>query len=161
MTAEPVWIISRYWSIVILVLKSLRLLRNKVFIYITTRVIFYVTLATQATPQLSLTLSTLQLYSSASALALASQLTLYPFCIRSQLTLPLASLCLFPPYRARVPKTPVARVTQAFSTKLFTWKDWRYIDVPDDAAALATLFWFGRYLRPFVHDTTDASPKPA
>ena len=43
MTAEPVRIISRYWSIVILVLKSLRLSRNKAFIYIATRVIFYVT----------------------------------------------------------------------------------------------------------------------
>ena len=46
------------------------------------------------------------------SLALASQLTLHAFCIRS--------LRLFPPYRARVPKKPVARVAQAFSTKLFT-----------------------------------------
>ena len=39
------------------------------------------------------------------------------------------------------PETPVARVTQALSTKLSTWKeDRRHIDVPDDAAALATLF---------------------
>ena len=78
------------------------------------------------------------------SLALASQLTLYAFLHSlspaSQLTLPLASLCLFPSYRARVPKTPVARVTQAFSTKLFTRKDRRHIDVPDDTAALATLF---------------------
>ena len=45
---------------------------------------------------------------------------LHSLALASQLTLPLASLCLFPPYRARVPKTPVTRVTQAFSTKLFT-----------------------------------------
>ena len=42
---------------------------------------------------------------------------LHPSSPASQLTLPLASLCLFPPYRVRVPKTPVARVMQAFSTK--------------------------------------------
>ena len=45
---------------------------------------------------------------------------LYSLALASQLTLSLVSLCLFPPYRARVPKTPMARVTQAFSTKLFT-----------------------------------------
>ena len=161
MTAEPVWIISRYWSIVIMVLKSLRLLRNKVFIYITTRVIFYVTLATQATPQLSLTLSTLQLYSSASALALASQLTLYPFCIRSQLTLPLASLCLFPPYRARVPKRPWPGSRRPFPRNYPLERTDDTLMYPTMPRLSRLCLRSGRYPRPFVHDTTDASPKPA
>ena len=46
----------------------------------------------------------------------------------------------FPVLSNTCPETPVAKVTQALSTELSTWKDRLHIDVPDDAAALATLF---------------------
>ena len=77
------------------------------------------------------------------SLALASQLTLHAFCIGlsgfSTNTAFSVSLS-FPVLSDLCPETPVARVTQALSTKLSTRKDRRHIDLPDDAAALATLF---------------------
>ena len=65
---------------------------------------------------------------------------LHPFSPASQLTLPLAVSLSFSVLSDTCPETPVARITQALSTKLSTWKDRRRIDVPDDAAALSTLF---------------------
>ena len=51
-------------------------------------------------------------------------------------------------------RNPVARVTQALSTKLSTRKDRRHIDVLDGATACILCIRFGRYLGPFAHDTT-------
>ena len=46
----------------------------------------------------------------------------------------------FPAVRDTCPETPVARVRGPFPRNYPLKKDRRHIDVPDDAAALATLF---------------------
>ena len=79
---------------------------------------------------------------------------LHPSSPASQLTLPLAFLCLFPSFGTRVPKRPWPGSRRLFPRNYPLKKTQRHIDVPDDAAALATLFAFGRYLRPFGPDTT-------
>ena len=65
---------------------------------------------------------------------------LHPSSPASQLILTLTTLCLFPPFETRVPKRPWPGSRGSFPRNYPLKKDRRHIDVPDDAAALATLF---------------------
>ena len=92
------------------------------------------------------------------SLALASQLTLCtPFAsvVSGFSTLPLASLCLFPSFETRVPKRPWPGSRRPFP------RNYPLKKKTDDTLMYPTMprlsrhcLWFGRYLRPFVHDTT-------
>ena len=79
---------------------------------------------------------------------------LHSFSPASQLTLSLASLCLFPSYRTRVPKRPWPGSRRPFPRNY-------PLERADDTLMYPTMprlsrhcLRFGRYLRPFVHDTT-------
>ena len=70
------------------------------------------------------------------------------------LTLSLVSLCLFPPYRARFRKRPWPGSRRPFPRNYS-------LERTDDTLVNPTMprlsrhcLWFGRYLKPFVHDTT-------
>ena len=80
---------------------------------------------------------------------------LHPSSPASQLTLPLASLCLFPSFKTRVPKRPWPWSRRPFP------RNYPLKKKTDDTLMYPTMprlsrhcLWFGRYLRPFVHDTT-------
>ena len=93
-------------------------------------------------------------------LTLASQLTLCtPFASVlsgiSTNSLPLASLCLFPSFETRVPKRPWPGSRRPFP------RNYPLKKKTNDTLMYPTMprlsrhcLWFGRYLRPFVHDTT-------
>ena len=74
---------------------------------------------------------------------------LHPFSPASQLPLPLASLCLFPSFGTRVPKRPCP------------FHETTHLKRPNDTLLYPTMprlsplcLRFGRYLRPFAHDST-------
>ena len=80
---------------------------------------------------------------------------LHPSSPASQLTLPLASLCLFPSFETRVSKRPWPGSRRPFP------RNYPLKKKTDDTLMYPTMprlsrhcLWFGRYLRPFVHDTT-------
>ena len=89
--------------------------------------------------------------------ALASQFTLYrllhPFSPASQLTLSLASLCLFPSYRTRVPKRPWPGSRRPFPRNYPLERTDDTLMYPTMPRLSPLCLRFGRYLRPFVHDT--------
>ena len=84
---------------------------------------------------------------------------LQPFSPASQLTLLLASLCLFPSFETRVPKRPWPGSRRHFP------RNYPLKKKTEDTLMYSTMprlsrhcLWFGRYLRPFVHDTTFGHP---
>ena len=99
---------------------------------------------------------TLRLYTrSLSLLNSHSAHLLHPSSPASQLTLPLASLCLFPSFGTRVPKRPWPGSRRPFP------RNYPLKKKTDDTLMYPTMprlsllcLRFGRYLRPFVHDTT-------
>ena len=90
--------------------------------------------------------------------ALASQFTLYrllhPFSPASQLTLSLASLCLFPSYRTRVPKRPWPGSRRPFPRNYPLERTDDTLMYPTMPRLSRLCLRFGRYPRPFAHDTT-------
>ena len=71
-----------------------------------------------------------------------------------QLTLSLASLCLFPSYRTRVPKRPWPGSRRPFPRNYPLERTDDTLMYPTMPRLSRLCLLFGRYLRPFVHDTT-------
>ena len=78
----------------------------------------------------------------------------HSFSPASQLTLPFASLCLFPSYRTRVPKRPWPGSPRPFPRNYPLEKTDDTLIYPTMPRLSRLCLRFGRYLRPFVHDTT-------
>ena len=87
------------------------------------------------------------------SLALASQLTLHAFCIRSLRLLNQHCLCLFPSYRTCVPKRPWPG-SRTFPRNYPLERTDDTLMYPTMPRLSRLCLRFGRYLRPFVHDTT-------
>ena len=79
---------------------------------------------------------------------------LHSFSPASQLTLSLASLCLLPSYRTRVPKTPVPGSRRPFPRNCSLERTDDTLMYPTMPRLSRHCIRFGRYLRPFVHNTT-------
>ena len=77
---------------------------------------------------------------------------LHPFSPASQLTLPLAFLCFFSSYRTRVPKRPWPGSRSPFPRNYPLERT--ALMYPTMPRLSRLCLRFGRYLRPFVHDTT-------
>ena len=72
----------------------------------------------------------------------------------TQLTLPLASLCLFSSYRTRVPYRPWPGSRRPFPRNYPLKRTDDTLMYPTMPRLSRLCLRFGRYLRPFVHDTT-------
>ena len=97
-------------------------------------------------------------HSPASTLARSRFLTqttlrLHSFSPASQLTLPLASLCLFQSYRTRDPKRPWPGSRRPFPRNYPLERTDDTLMYPTMPQLSRLCLRFGRYLRPFVHDT--------